>query len=469
MDLPYHTVPLHARVFTNRSLNLNSIQLVGFDMDYTLVLYDELELEREAYRLAVNYLIHTLGYPADIAELPFIEDRVIRGLVIDKRFGTLLKINRFGYIKAALHGEHFLTREEQKNLYGHEIVRLTNPRYEMIHTLFSLAQGCLASQLATRRDLERPFELIYEEITQAFDEIHRNGSLKAKIIANPAQYVRTSQADAQTLLALKATGKRLVLITNSGWEFTSAMMTYAYDRFLPSSLKWRDLFSLVIVDASKPSFFTEKGRFYEVIPETGYLKNAGGSPKLGGIYHGGNALGIERAFQVQPSEILYVGDHIYSDVYKSKKTLQWRTMLVLTDLERELAASESARPLLEEIRARMRIKEKQGLLLSQLNLKRLLQECPHPGINALPAEALPAQIAALKKELSELDLQIGTRISRYNSYFHEMWGETLWAGNDPSHFSHVIERFACIYTSRVSNLLQYGVTHYFRPEIKEPI
>ena len=34
--------------------------------------------------------------------------------------------------------------------------------------------------------------------------------------------------------------------------------------------------------------------------------------------------------------MLYVGDHIYGDILRSKKTLGWRTMLVVPELETEL-------------------------------------------------------------------------------------------------------------------------------------
>lgn len=34
--------------------------------------------------------------------------------------------------------------------------------------------------------------------------------------------------------------------------------------------------------------------------------------------------------------MLYVGDHIYGDILRSKKTLGWRTMLVVPELDTEL-------------------------------------------------------------------------------------------------------------------------------------
>jgi hypothetical protein len=57
--------------------------------------------------------------------------------------------------------------------------------------------------------------------------------------------VELDPAMAQTLLDQKDSGKMLLLITNSDYEYTERMMTYAYDRFLPEGMKWRDLFDMV--------------------------------------------------------------------------------------------------------------------------------------------------------------------------------------------------------------------------------
>lgn len=35
-------------------------------------------------------------------------------------------------------------------------------------------------------------------------------------------------------------------------------------------------------------------------------------------------------------DVLYVGDHIFGDILKSKKTRGWRTFLVIRELENEL-------------------------------------------------------------------------------------------------------------------------------------
>jgi 5' nucleotidase family len=40
-------------------------------------------------------------------------------------------------------------------------------------------------------------------------------------------------------------GKVLMLITNSDFQYTDTMMSYAYDRYLPDGMTWRDLFDMV--------------------------------------------------------------------------------------------------------------------------------------------------------------------------------------------------------------------------------
>lgn len=54
------------------------------------------------------YLIHIWGH--------FIIKQVIRGLVIDKEKGNLVKADRFGYIKRAMHGTRMLSTREVR--YG---------------------------------------------------------------------------------------------------------------------------------------------------------------------------------------------------------------------------------------------------------------------------------------------------------------------------------------------------------------
>ena len=46
--------------------------------------------------------------------------------------------------------------------------------------------------------------------------------------------------------------------------------------------------------------------------------------------------------------------------------------------------------------------------------------------------------------------------------FHNVWGQLFKAGYQNSRFAHQVERFACLYTSKVNNLLYYSPYKSYR-------
>jgi hypothetical protein len=59
------------------------------------------------------------------------------------------------------------------------------------------------------------------------------------------------------------------------------------------------------------------------------------------VYSGGSAQMVENSLNLHGDEILYVGDHIYTNVSQSKVHLRWRTTLVCRELEEEVSVSDS--------------------------------------------------------------------------------------------------------------------------------
>lgn len=100
--MPFIIRPPHERnIFTNRTLNMSYIRAIGYDMDYTLIHYDVEHWERTAYEHLKGKLLK-LGWPVE--DLHYDSEMMIRGLVIDKKLGNIVKANRFGYVKQAYHG-----------------------------------------------------------------------------------------------------------------------------------------------------------------------------------------------------------------------------------------------------------------------------------------------------------------------------------------------------------------------------
>ena len=228
-------IPPERRVYANRTLNLRAIRAIGYDMDYTLVQYRSDEWERAAFDHA-RTLLAERGWPVD--ELVFDPAAFVQGLVFDLELGNLVKATRFGYVIRAQHGTRPLPFDELRSVYAREYVDLGEPRWDFLNTLFSLSEACLYAQLVDLADRKALPEVVgYDDlsrvVTDALDRSHTEGDLKARIIADPERYVELDPDLPLTLLDQRHAGRTLLLITNSDWSYTKAMMTCSIDRFLP--------------------------------------------------------------------------------------------------------------------------------------------------------------------------------------------------------------------------------------------
>src|SRR3954471_3795130 len=91
-------VPRKNRVFCNRNLRMDTIEMIGFDMDYTLALYHQDRLEQLSMDLTLQKLVDKHGYAPEIRELAYDPRWAIRGLVVDKKHGNVFKMDRHAYV-----------------------------------------------------------------------------------------------------------------------------------------------------------------------------------------------------------------------------------------------------------------------------------------------------------------------------------------------------------------------------------
>src|SRR3970282_1999234 len=73
------------RVFCNRNLRMDSIEMIGFDMDYTLALYHQDRLERLSIELPLGKLIEKHGYPESLRDIHYDPRWAIRGVMVDRQ------------------------------------------------------------------------------------------------------------------------------------------------------------------------------------------------------------------------------------------------------------------------------------------------------------------------------------------------------------------------------------------------
>lgn len=442
-------------VYVNRSLNLKQIQMIGFDMDYTLVRYYSRAFEELTFRQAKDYLVDALCYPQAVKNFVFDYDRAMVGLVIDKHRGNLLKLSRFGKIKQASHGLKPLDFRTLKKVYQNVVVDFGDPNFQPLDTLFAISAGVLFSMLVELKESGEnlpEYGQLSSDALYSVDMVHRNNSVKSIIRSNLDKFIIKDAKVAGLLERYKDYNKKLMIITNSDYSYTKVLLDYCIDPYLKKHRSWRDVFDIVITLADKPRFFEYPGRFLRVDPETGLMSNHEGKIERG-IYQGGWFQPLQRDLGLDGREILYIGDHIYGDVVSIKKRCDWRTALVLEDLENEIASIRKTRPIQAEIDALMAEKEKVELEINQSDLDRYEGR----SIDRGRLDQLFQQVDRLNQEISE-------RVGLYRSHFNPHWGEILRAGNEESRYAGQVEEFACIYMTRVSDLYDYSPKTYFRPK-----
>ena len=464
---PLEEIEAERGIFCNRTLNMRSIRAIGYDLDYTLVHYNVEAWEGRAYYYIKQKLLQR-GWP--IENLQFDAEAVNRGLVIDRKEGNLVKANRFGYIKRAVHGTRPMEYREMRRTYSRVLVDLGDERWVFLNTLFSISEAGIYGQLVDKLDAGQVPEALrvgywelYDVVRGALDNAHVEGELKADIMAEPELFVHLDEDMPQALLDQRLAGKRLVVITNSEWHYARFMLSYAFDRFLPGQMTWRELFHLVVVAARKPVFFLENSPAFRIVDEErGLLEPVFGPLQEGGIYWGGNASLVEASLGASGQEILYVGDHIFTDVNISKNIQKWRTALILRELEEEITAMAAHAEAQQAIAALMVHKVRLEDQYSQLRLARLRARGGVEDVYGLDLEGLNATMERLREQMIALDERIAPLVIEDGTAFNRAWGYLMRTGNDKSHLTRQLERYADIYTSRVSNFRRYTPFVYFR-------
>lgn len=482
------------KVFCNRSLNMKRIDAIGFDMDYTLAMYKPETFEMMSYNETVKKLVAEYGYPRALMEkFEFDPNYMVRGLVVDKKRGNILKMDRHNYVKVAYHGFTALDTEERLATYCETSKRQSfdGPEFSALDTLFSMGEAYLFSQLVDAKDSgehgaffeRKSFIQIYDEIRAAVDLCHRDGSLKHAVAADPGKFISKDDGLVPLLKAMRASGKQVFLLTNSLWDYTNVVMNYLVDGNIgdAKTLEWLSLFDVVITGSAKPGFFAnDSATIFEVDTATGLLHNTdNGAPltPIGSVsdvthkralasglratgegpakvYQGGSYTHLHAMLGIEVgSRLLYVGDHIYGDILRAKKEIDWRTMLVVPELAHEIECLEKHK---EKPHALRRLRTVRDALDDQVARHAwLAANADDPSSNEEELERARQLSATARTAHRE-----GMR--EYHRGFHYVWGQLMKAGSQNSRFAFQVERYACLYTSHVRNLWGYSPEKVFR-------
>uniref|UniRef100_A0A3B3XMF8 5'-nucleotidase, cytosolic IIb n=1 Tax=Poecilia mexicana TaxID=48701 RepID=A0A3B3XMF8_9TELE len=466
----YRREPYH-RIFVNRSLAMEKIKCFGFDMDYTLAVYKSPEYESLGFELTVERLV-SIGYPQELLSFVYDPSFPTRGLVFDTMYGNLLKVDAYGNILVCVHGFNFLRGPDIRERYPNKFIqRDDTERFYILNTLFNLPEtylfaclvdffsncdrytrgrmlSCLAGDPPTScetgfkdGDLFMSYKSMFQDVRDAVDWVHFKGTLKVKTVENLEKYV-VRDGKLPLLLSRMNEVAKVFLATNSDYKYTDKIMTYLFD--FPHGPKpgtahkpWQSYFDLILVDARKPVFFGEGTVLRQVDTTTGRLKigTYTGPLQHGIVYSGGSSDIVCDLLGAKGKDILYIGDHIFGDILKSKKRQGWRTFLVIPELAQELHVWTDKSSLFEELQSL-------DVFLAELYKHLDSSSNERPDISTIQRR--------VKKVTHDMDMCYG------------MMGSLFRSGSRQTLFASQVMRYADLYAASFINLLYYPFSYLFR-------
>ena len=264
--------------------------------------------------------------------------------------------------------------------------------------------------------------------------VHLSGVMHQTVGQEPEKYLHPSPQLGSLLWAARTSGKSLFLLTNSGFDFVNQGMCFLVG---PG---WRELFDMVIVSAQKPAFFT-RGSPFRAISRDGegghFLQwRAADARDLekGRVLLGGGLDELSRltGWGGIGKQVLYIGDHVHTDLRAPRRVAGWATAAILRELEHELSVmgTEAFTLLVERAVA----------------VEDLLHRVPKLG---LPAADVASTLDALEGERMRIQLAVP---KLFNSHF----GSIFRHRSDSTAFAFAVKQHVDLYTARIEHLLTCG-------------
>ncbi|XP_060063842.1 5'-nucleotidase domain-containing protein 3-like [Ylistrum balloti] len=431
-------------IFANNETDLGSIDVYGFDYDYTLASYTP-ALHQLIYDLGRESLVSKYRYPDAIMNIKYVKDFSIRGLHYDIQRGLMMKLDSFHNIQlgTVFRGLQQVPDSEVKAFYNGTHVALkdmntfygTGPMHQLVD-LFAVPEMTLLADVTEffmQKEIPYDPEYVFYDVRSAVQGVHMSGILHAKIMEDLARYLERGPEITQVLHRLINSNKKLFLITNSGFPFVNAGMKYLIGG------DWMELFEVIICNARKPKFFNESSRpfrIYDPCKKLEYWDRVSHLRK-DRVYQEGNFNFFRQMTDWHGAKVLYFGDHVYSDLADPSLKHGWKTGAIIPELETEIGKSNS-----EDFQVAVRWL----CVLQELIEEIQVDQCPEV------------------KEILNVWLQERDEIRNFTkSLFNPRFGSIFRTYHNPTYFSRRLARFADMYMSSVVNLLEYPVDHTFYP------
>ncbi|CAB3999206.1 cytosolic purine 5 -nucleotidase isoform X3, partial [Paramuricea clavata] len=380
------------------------------------------------------------------------------GLLFDTELGNLLKVDTYGNILICVHGFDFCPSSYIRKVYQNKFVDPDSDRYFILNSIYNLPEVYLIACLVNHFDHSEHYKRIntgvkcdpvvlsyrsmHQDVRAAMDYLHDCEGLKNETLKNIDKYVIKDPRLPKLLHRMKEHNRKTFVLTNSDYNYTEQIMTYLFD--FPHGPEpntphrnWKTYFDYVVVDAKKPLFFGKGTLIREVDKATGTLKigSYAGALMKEQIYSGGSSEVFCQLIGADGKDILYVGDHIFGDILKSKKTSGWRTYLVVPELSKELDIWTARQDLFS-------------------GLKELDVEMAEAYRNLDAYSTHDPDVDNIKKSIKETTHHMEMCYGKLGSLFR--------SGSRQTFFASQATRYADVYAASPMNLLYYPFTYLFR-------
>ncbi|KAH8380574.1 hypothetical protein KR009_011528, partial [Drosophila setifemur] len=346
----------------HKELLLGDYDIVGFDLDGTLLRYNIREMSVLIYDVLKQFLVEQRGYKKELLDQQLNVDFLQKGLFLDGPRGNVLKLSNEAQILRATHGTRLLSDEEVQAIYG------PNREWEITSAFskdpLSTWNGAASLQMRALMDFfDMPSALVF---AQAVDQVDREKKpskgeeyevwqdVQAGLMhiysrdnfangksmyfnsmrAEPERFILSTDTRVLSWLKeLRNCGKKLFLLTGSNVDFANLTATQALGK------DWRSHFDFVVTYAKKPGFFTSQRPFMRVdVEQLKELPEEAAAIEAGEVYSQGNWHGLHEAMakllNKKPgnAKALYFGDNIVQDVYTPVKHRDFDAVAIAEEL-----------------------------------------------------------------------------------------------------------------------------------------
>jgi HAD superfamily 5'-nucleotidase-like hydrolase len=339
------------------------VDVIGFDVDFTLLLYNKKNMTQLIYDSIVKYLINHKNYPEKIQykyNKEFVDSFSCKNIVIDYKKGNAFKLRKDKTIIKCYHGKRELNKEEINSEYDNESFPLfvkSNIYTEDFYINIDSFQPQNLALFMVCVDLFDKGELktikIYEDIiTHIIDAMNYNYAIKSfedfskfgyyfpEIYNHPELYLY--QYNCENLLDyLRKKGKKLFFATNSNYSYSH----YILEKTMGEN--YHNYFDLCFYKSCKPGFFQDPKKsnskcfFHHDQKEFSctelndeiYKKISEGEK----ILTGGSYVLVENYFKKMLNKTnikcVFVGDNMIGDCEVPSRLPDWESVFIYDDIK----------------------------------------------------------------------------------------------------------------------------------------